>query len=417
MVNQIILFEDAGFCNINPLTLNRPVYDLRCGIRLLWEKAAACYPTVQIAFHVRNYLAKLVKQQKGTEKVNGGFGDRGLLLNGRVIWNKKLAHAISPEGEDQVFHCGDTLVAARLSGQHFAKIDWNNPLSVGPFLGLPAQEIEAVVINYPWDLIQNNAAQIEVDAKELGCNGAKDGKVYEGVHLLAPEQITIAEGASVKPGVVIDAEGGPVIIDRNAKIYPQAVIEGPCYIGQESMVKIAAKIYEGTSIGEFCKIGGEVEESIVHSYSNKQHEGFLGHAYLGQWVNLGADSNNSDLKNDYGIVRCFINGEPVSTGSLFVGSTIGDHTKSGINSMFNTGTIIGTCCNIFGTGFPPKYIPSFSWGGAERMVEYRFEKCMQVARRVMQRRKQELTQVEEDVFRTIYDTTAEKRRDFFVLHQ
>ncbi len=417
MAHQIILFEDAGFINLHPLTLNRPVYDLRCGIRLLWEKAANCYPSSELAFHVRDYLAKLVKQQKGTDKVNAGFGDHGLLLNGRVIWDNQLSQAISPEGEDQVFHCGDTLVAARLSGEHFAKVDWSNPLSVGPFLGLPAKEVEATVLHYPWDLIHYNPKQIEIDANALGCNGAKDGKIYDGVHLLAPEQITVAEGASIKPGAVIDAEEGPVFIDSGAKILSQAVIEGPCYVGKKSTVKIAAKIYEGTSIGEVCKIGGEVEESIIHSYSNKQHEGFLGHAYLGMWVNLGADTNNSDLKNDYGIVRCFINGQPVSTGSMFVGSTIGDHTKTGINSMFNTGTVVGTCCNIFGAGFPPKFIPSFSWGGSERMVEYRFEKCIQVAKRVMQRREMELTRVEEEVFRTIYEKTAEARRDFFVLHQ
>ena len=413
MAGIAILFEDEGTRNLHPLTLNRPVYDLRCGVRLLHEKARAAYPQAEFGYQSREVLCALVKQQKGVGKVNGGFGDRGLLLNGRVLWNAKLAKAIPLEGEDRIYSCGNVMVAARLSGKSFASIDWSKPIHASAFQGIPAGNVEADIISYPWDLIHHNPAQIKADTEALGCNGAKDGKVYEGVHLLAAERITIAAGASVKPGVVIDAEGGPVLIDEGAKIFPQAVIEGPCYIGKNSAIKIAAKIYEGTSIGEICKVGGEVEESIIHSYSNKQHEGFLGHAYLGMWVNLGADTNNSDLKNDYGTVRCMINGEEVDSGSQFVGATIGDHSKAGINTMFNTGTIVGICCNIFGSNFPPKYIPSFSWGGADAMMEYRFDKCMQVARRVMQRRKMELTDVEESVLRWVYDDTASERKGSF----
>ncbi len=417
MASQIILFEDEGHLSLRPLSWNRPVYDLRCGIRLLCEKAQSAYPGSEMGYHTRGYLAALVKEQKGTNKVNGGFADRALLLNGRILWNETLAKTITIDGEDQIYRVGDDVAAARLSGKNLAKINWSKPISVSAFLGIPVTEVEADVITYSWDLVHHNPVQIEADAAVLGCNGAKDGKVYEGVHILDPERVTIAECASVKPGVVIDAEGGPVIIDEGAKIFPQAVIEGPCYIGKKSAIKIAAKIYEGTSVGEVCKVGGEVEESIIHSYSNKQHEGFLGHAYLGQWVNIGADTNNSDLKNDYGIVKCFVNGVAVDTGSQFVGSTIGDHSKMGINTMLNTGTIVGVGCNVFGSNFPPKYIPCFTWGGADRMVEYRFEKCIQVARRVMNRRGLELSDTEEAVFRYIFEQTASKRHDFFVLHQ
>ncbi|MEW6238346.1 MAG: putative sugar nucleotidyl transferase [Candidatus Omnitrophota bacterium] len=417
MAQFIILFEDEGFVNLRPLTYNRPVYDLRCGVRLLHEKVKAAYPKAEFGYHVQECLTELVKQQKGTNKVNGGFGDKALMLNGRVIWDSTLTKLISPEGEDHVFYEGDAVVAARLSGENFANIDWSKPISVTSFLGIASSKVKANIVTYPWDMVHHNPKQLEIDMASMGCNGAKDGKIYDGVHLLAPERITVAQGASIKPGVVLDAEGGPIFIDEGAKIFPQAVIEGPCYVGKKSAIKIAAKIYEGTSIGEVCKVGGEVEESIIHSYSNKQHEGFLGHAYLGMWVNLGADTNNSDLKNDYGTVTCFINGEPVSTGSQFVGSTIGDHSKTGINTMLNTGTIVGVCCNIFGSDFPPKFIPCFSWGGANRMVEYQFDKCMQVARRVMKRRNMDLTDVEESVFRKIYEETARKRKDFFVLHQ
>jgi len=158
-----------------------------------------------------------------------------------------------------------------------------------------------------------------------------------------------------------------------------------------------------------CKVGGEVEGSIIHAYSNKQHDGFLGHAYLAMWVNLGADTNNSDLKNNYGSVRVYINGKEVDSGSMFVGLTMGDHSKSGINTMFNTGTVVGVSSNVFGAGFPPKYVPSFSWGGAEGMVTYDIDKGLEVAKRVMGRRKMQLSQAEEKVLREVFAMTKQER--------
>jgi len=415
MAQTVILFEDDQIENLYPLTLARPAYDLRCGIRLLGEKVFGAYPQAEKAFHTRDYLRALVKQQKGTHKINGGYSDHGLLVNGRALWNAKVTARIPVEGKDELFCCGEFLVAARLSGENFARIDWNLPITKSLFSGIPVTEVDVIQIRYPWDLVHENARQIREDYSALGYNGAKDGQVYSGVHLLEPGQITIAAGAKIKPGVVMDAEEGPIFIDEGAKIFPNAVIEGPCYIGKKSLIKIGAKIYEGTSIGEVCKVGGEVEECIIYSHSNKQHEGFLGHAYLGQWVNLGADTNNSDLKNDYGTVRCFIYGKPVETGLQFVGSTIGDHTKTGINTMLNTGTVVGICCNVFGSGYLPKYIPSFSWGGPEGIVEYRFEKCMEVARRVMERRKIHLSEVEEKVYRFVFDMVADFRKNFQLL--
>jgi len=156
-------------------------------------------------------------------------------------------------------------------------------------------------------------------------------------------------------------------------------------------------------------VGGELEETIVHSYSNKQHDGFLGHSYLGMWVNLGADTNNSDLKNNYGNVKVYVDGEMVDSGSMFVGLTMGDHSKSGINTMFNTGTVVGVSCNVYGGGFPPKFIPSFTWGGAEGLVEYRLDKALETARAVMNRRKIDLTAADEKLIRGIFEATAKER--------
>ena len=223
------------------------------------------------------------------------------------------------------------------------------------------------------------------------------------------DEIFVGQGAKVKPGAVLDAEGGPIIIEPGATIFPNATIEGPAFIGEKSLIKIGAKIYEGTSIGEVCKVGGEVEETIIHSYSNKQHDGFLGHSYLGMWVNLGADTNNSDLKNNYGNVKVYVDGGIVDSGSMFVGLTMGDHSKSGINTMFNTGTMVGVSCNVYGGGFPPKFIPSFTWGGAEGLLEYRLDKALETARAVMGRRKIELTASDEELMREIFRETAQER--------
>ncbi len=185
---------------------------------------------------------------------------------------------------------------------------------------------------------------------------------------------------------------------------------GPCSIGNGTIVKAGARIYEDTSVGEVCKVGGEVESSIIHSFSNKQHDGFLGHSYLGMWVNLGADTNNSDLKNNYGSVKVVINDEQIDSGSQFMGLTMGDHAKTAINTMFNTGTVVGVACNVFGGGFPPKYIPSFTWGGPEAITTYAMERSIEVAKRAMARRNVQLTDATERLLKKIFDLTRDERR-------
>jgi UDP-N-acetylglucosamine diphosphorylase/glucosamine-1-phosphate N-acetyltransferase len=240
--------------------------------------------------------------------------------------------------------------------------------------------------------------------------GRINGTVHESAILDRKENIHVAEGAEVHPGAILLGGEGPVCIGPGAKVMAGAVLEGPVSVGRKSSVKILAKIYEGTSIGEFCKIGGEVEECIFQAYSNKQHDGFKGHSFYGEWINIGADGNNSDLKNNYSNVKVFINGKPVDTGSMFVGSTVGDHSKSGINSMFNTGTVVGVGCNIYGANFPPKYIPSFCWGGSGGFVEHKLDKFLSTAEKVMARRKRELTPAGRKMLETVFKATAEERK-------
>jgi len=414
MVDSICLFEGIYYSRLLPLVYFRPTYDLRCGILTLREKVQHYFPNTPISLHCREYLSDLVKQQNPGVVVNDVKGKSCLFLNGRVIADSKLAQQLSTD-IDTLFVKGETIIAARVSGSKLGSLKnkLNDLFTFSDFNELLKKEVDAKVIHYPWDLISNNGEQIISDFNLLTSkvDGSKiKGKIYAGAHLINEDKIFIDEGAKVKPGVVLDAENGPIYIGKDAKIFPNAVIEGPAFIGNKSAIKIGAKIYENTSIGEVCKVGGEVEESIIHSYSNKQHDGFLGHAYLGMWVNLGADTNNSDLKNNYGSVKVIINGEQVDSGSMFVGLTMGDHSKAAINTMFNTGTVVGVSSNIFGAGFPKKYVPSFAWGGSDSTTSYDVEKALDVARKVMARRNIKLTDVEERIFRYIFDLTSEERK-------
>jgi UDP-N-acetylglucosamine diphosphorylase/glucosamine-1-phosphate N-acetyltransferase len=414
MAPTLCLFEDRAYRKLLPLAYTRPVYDLRCGTGPLGDSLIRQYPQAKLSLHCRPELSGVVKNSHPSLPVNELTGDACLLINGRVLADKTLAKKIPLEGQDGLYTSGDTLVAARLSGKNLkglARKMADGTLGTDLLPLDRTQEVDVTLIAYPWDLVHHNGAQIQVDWDFFGHGGQIKGRVYDGVSLVNKDNIFIDEGAKVKPGAVLDAEEGPIIIRPGAKIFPNATIEGPAFVGRDSLIKIGAKIYEGTTIGEVCKVGGEVEESIIHSYSNKQHDGFLGHAYLGMWVNLGADTNNSDLKNNYGTVKVHVDGEMVDSGSLFVGLFMGDHSKSGINTMFNTGTVVGVSCNVYGGGFPPKFIPSFTWGGAEGLVEYRLEEAIETARAVMGRRKIELTPANEELLGKIFgDTTQDRAR-------
>jgi len=207
-----------------------------------------------------------------------------------------------------------------------------------------------------------------------------------GVFIVNPNNIFIGESAEIAPMVVLDASKGPIIIDNNVTIMSQSTLQGPCYIGNNSLIKIGAKIYHNTVIGNNCKVGGEIEHSVIQGYSNKQHEGFLGHSFLSEWVNLGADTNTSDLKNTYGNINITQRGKTILTQRMFLGLICGDHSKSGINTMFNTGTVCGIHANVFGAGYTPAELHSFTWGGIGSIRKYTLKMALKVAQTVMQRR-------------------------------
>lgn len=413
---QLCIFEDIKYNQFYPLTYSRPVYDLVCGINTLKEKIIREFPSYKYSLYCRKYLEEIVRSQNPGFEVNAIQTDSCLFINGRALGNADFPKLFSNEGDDEcIFKSGKEVAAVKLSGSNLESFK-NNPgdyLDFSSLPNLPIRNVEVKLYNYLWEMISDNGNEITSDADHLRKHGTFNihPEEYVGVHLINQDKIYIRQNVTIKPGVVIDATNGPVYVDENAFIFPNAVIEGPACIGKGTIIKSSATIYENVSIGDVCKVGGEVEDSIFLPYSNKQHAGFIGHSYLGSWVNLGADTNCSDLKNNYSKVKITLNGKTVDTDSQFLGVIMGDHSKTAINTMFNTGTVVGFSSNIFGAGFPPKFIPSFSWGGAEGLAPYDLTKGIETAKFVTARRSLQFSPVFEKLFENIFNLTSSERNN------
>ena len=412
---QICIFEDINYANFEPLMFSRPVYDLVCGMTSLKEKILRSYGKVKYSLHCRPYLDAIVKKENPRIPVNKIDDDQCLFINGRLLASDDLIEKLPLSSvEDRVFVNGETVIAAYLSGKNleYKKNHLNDLFSVNDFNGLPVKILNLQCANYLWVLINLNGQQITSDFDYFVNKLKRLNKINQlepSVNLINKENIFIGNNVVVKPGVVLDASGGPIYIDDDAVIYPNAVLEGPLYVGESSKIKSGATIYENVTISKVCKVGGEVEQSVFMPYSNKQHSGFIGHAYIGSWVNIGADTNCSDLKNNYSKVRIKLRDREVDSGSQFLGLMIGDHSKSAINTMFNTGSVIGYSCNIFGSGFPEKYVPSFTWGGTENSITYELPKAVETAKVVLSRRKINFESEEQNLFEKIFELTKSDR--------
>jgi len=413
---NLVIFEDERHPAFGIVTVVRAVFDLRCGGRTLLERWQAAEPGCSLHLLVRPEHAALAAEMHPGVPVNAAAAGEAWFGNGRWLglggdWLRTHAH---PAPEFAVWS-GSALVAARTRSATTERLGAELQRRAGPRPGLEplnlwtARELPqllavdlaaspdwtrdgSTLLDHVWQLVQHNGRAICDDFRSGPAAGIDPSAlVYPGVHLLQDGAIRVGPGCRVKPGVVLDAEDGPIVLERDVEVQPGVVIRGPAWIGPGCVLKAGAKIHEGTALGPVCKIGGEVEESIVQGYSNKQHEGFLGHAFLAEWVNLGADTNNSDLKNNYSTVRAWEAGQMRDTGLMFVGLIAGDHAKSAINTQFNTGTVVGAGAQVFGAGFPPKFVPPFSWGGGEGLAVYRFDRALETARAVMRRRKIDMT--------------------------
>jgi UDP-N-acetylglucosamine diphosphorylase/glucosamine-1-phosphate N-acetyltransferase len=424
---HVCLF-DEGYHSLEPLALTRPVFDLLCGQTSLAAKQIRHFAPCQVGVLVRPHLAALYILQHPTLKVNDLAwlrSEPAILVNGRWLPPKHFALSI---GGPCLGMAGDEMAYAVVGAE---LLEYCSPQTLADCLDtwkrtLPQHAAGGRFITYPWDLVNNNAEQLYLDwEKQVGpvcrtgpgsdadCNQVPLGK--RDLHVVGPaEKLLVDPSAHIDPLVVANTTQGPVVIDRLAVVTAFTRLEGPCYIGPGTHV-VGAKIRAGTTLGPQCRIGGEVEASIVHGYSNKYHDGFLGHAYVGEWVNLGAGTNNSDLRNDYGEVHVSIHGRSIATGSTKVGCLIGDHTKTGLGTLFNTGTNVGIFCNLLPTGpLAPNYVPSFTnfWTGKLR-ENGNWAQLLETARTVMHRRGCALTDAHGALYGHVFEETVLDRRHAF----
>jgi UDP-N-acetylglucosamine diphosphorylase/glucosamine-1-phosphate N-acetyltransferase len=393
---NIILFDDFRRIDLLPLTYTRPVCEIRIGIltiREKWEKSLG----QKISYLSEPYLSK--KFPIRTENDN-------LLINGGLLPDKVLVEKILNLNSGTSIIKHGVLLAARTSRDSF------NTIKSEDYIKNDSIEYEnnIFLLEQNWQVFTWNGREIQSDYNIL-TNGRKTFVLSPTNNLINPENIFVEEGVKAEY-TTINASSGPVYLSKNSEIMEGSTIRGPFALGEESVVKMQAKIYGPTTIGPFCKVGGEINNSVFMSHSNKAHDGFLGNSVIGEWCNLGADTNNSNLKNNYAEVRLwsFRHEKFISTGLQFCGLIMGDHSKCGINTMFNTGTIIGVNANIFGSGFPRNFIPSFSWGGAHGMSVYSIPKAFEVAEKVMLRRGIIFDDIEKEILKEVFTQSEKYRR-------
>ncbi|MDX1531112.1 MAG: putative sugar nucleotidyl transferase [Rhodothermales bacterium] len=413
----LCLFEDAHVRHLYPLALTRAAGDLRVGAHTLFGRLCRHFEADGVVLHTRGLVAGVTRHEHAGALVNELPEETGgvLMLNQRYLPEPgpllDRLRAAAASGEPAcAFRQGDTVVAAWLPSP---QPDLLGADAIGGwhFEGVPEERVEgARLVSRLWHLNEGVEEQITRDLEALAQWGQEGATVEEGAHLIYPNRIKLGEGAVVRTGAIISAANGPVALAAGAEVHERAVVRGPCIIGPKAKVLVAGRV-EGSAIGPVSKVGGEVHASVVHSYSNKAHDGYLGDSYLGRWCNLGADANTSNLKNDYGEVSLWdaVAEDFVGTGRQFCGLFMADHSKCSINAMFNTGTVVGVSCNLFGAGFPPRYIPSFSWGGADGLVEYRLEKALRVAEAVMARRDLPLTDADREMLTAVFEHSADAR--------
>lgn len=392
---NLILFDDLQRDQLLPLTHTRPVADILIGIRTLRERWADLFSTVPSTFTQAHLRAKYPLVQ----------GEDNLWVNGALVADPELGKEIQQLRPGEKLLQGGLFLAARSHQPVHALEDFQS------FEEKQTRTPIRIIQNL-WDIFQGNDAVLRMDFERTTQNRVS-APIPEGVVCIG-DQCFLEDGARVGPGTVLNSQTGPIYLDRDAEIMEGCLVRGPLSLGQGAVVKMGAKIYGATSIGSGSKVGGELNNVVFFSHSNKSHDGFLGNSVIGEWCNLGADTNCSNLKNNYDIIKIWNEAreEMVSTGTRFMGLIMGDHSKCGINTMFNTGTVVGVSCNLFGGGFPDKFIPSFSWGGAEKLVTYQFDKAIQTAERMMARRNKSLNGDEIDMYRRLFEATEAQRKQF-----
>lgn len=391
MMNIVLYDETAIRASLLPFTFTRPVADIRIGILKIsekWEK----WLDAPASFQTEDYLSS---------KYHKTLTGDNLFINGALCPNAQLIEAIEAlsTGEALKQH-GETL-AVRTSRDTMGDLSSTTVVEYAN---------EVTMVKDSWDIYKYNAAEIKVDFDLLTKDRTSQDISDPHTIVYGAENMFVEEGASIR-AAVLNAENGPIYIGKNAQVHEGAVIKGSFALCEGSHVNMGAKIKGDTTVGPYSKVGGEISNSVIFGYTNKGHDGFLGNSVIGEWCNIGADTNTSNLKNNYADVKIwnYEQGGFKNTGEMFCGLMMADHAKCGINTMFNTGTVVGVGANIFGSGFPRNFIPSFSWGGAAGFTTFQMRKMYEVAEKVMERRGMTLDEQEKSILDHIFASTAAYR--------
>jgi UDP-N-acetylglucosamine diphosphorylase/glucosamine-1-phosphate N-acetyltransferase len=388
-----IAFDDNQIRNqLKPFTFTKPIAGIRCGILTIAEKWSTVLGA-EVSYLTENYLQEKFRHNSAHDNV---------YINGSVCPNSPILATIEQLNDGEMLVADNIPVAIRTSETLSFPIDYSQ------FMYKEFAGAKPTVIQHLPDIYLKNGEQIRADFVHI-TKGRESQPILDAfTRVYAPENVFVEEGASIK-AAIINAENGPVYIGKNATIQEGAIIIGPFSADEGSIVAWGSKMRANTTLGPFCRAGGEVGNSILSGYSNKAHDGFLGNSVIGEWCNLGANTNNSNLKNDYSDVKLYsyVTKQLEKSGELFCGLFMGDYTKAGISTMFNTGTVVGACSNVFGAGFQDKHVPSFKWGGVDSgYALYRFDKAMQVINETMKRRDKHLTDTDLQILQYIHDTES-----------
>lgn len=388
-----ILFDGEERVNLLPFTYTRPIAGIRIGILTIaekWEK----YLESPVSYQTENYLA---------EKFPIHLSDDNLFINGSVCPDPELLSALKTLQPGETLTKGKVILGARLNQAAASTFRLENLANAINFQGTFQH------IRFTWDIFSQNGQAIIADYNLLTA-GRMSEPIPPSNRVIRPERIFIEPGAKVE-FAILNASEGPIYIGRDAEIMEGCKVRGPFALGDHAGLKMDAKIYGPTTVGPYCKVGGEVNNSVFFAYSNKGHDGFIGNAVIGEWCNLGADTNNSNLKNTYEEVKLwsYRSERFEKTGLTFCGLMMGDHSKSGINTMFNTGTVVGVAANIFGSGFPRNFIPSFAWGGAQGFETFQIKKAFQVAEAMCARRNVTFGEMDKAILKEVYEQSKKFR--------
>ena len=368
---KIILADFEAHLRFAPLSLTRPIGDIRVGLFTNLERWSILLPDDHIGFQSESYL------RDEFEELNDGK-----IVNACIIPNEDFVASIVYLEDNCRLMLGNNTMAISGTGKNIINYKGEMP----------------ILINNRWELLSVNAAAISNDI-DLIKESISYQKIPKDVIVIGPKDSIYLEEGAILSACTLNSKEGPIYISKGAEVMEGALIRGPFALCENAVVKMGAKIYGASTIGPFCKVGGELSNVIFQSYSNKGHDGFLGNSYIGEWCNLGADTNVSNLKNNYDSVSsyCYEKKEEVNTGLQFLGLFMGDHSKTGINSMFNTGAVVGVSCNLYGAGFFPKHTLSFSWGEPNALEPFRIEKSLEYANKMMERRSEKLSAEEENI--------------------